>query len=832
MIAAILIIVGIVSGTRLGPYEIIALIGAGGMGEVYRAIDTRLRRDVAIKILPQTLVADPDRIARFEQEARATAALKHPNVVTIHDFGTDTGPYLVTELLEGQTLAETLGRGPVSVRRAVAWSLQVLRGMGAAHARGIIHRDLKPANIFITTDGTVKVLDFGLAKIVTDTASMVDEPTVRISHPGTVAGTIGYMSPEQVRGEPLDASSDIFSFAVVLHEMLAGKPPFLRPSSAETLTAIMRDDPPRLESPPYPPALVATILRCLDKLPAGRFHSAHDLALHLEMIDLGWSGSSPSLGVVELPRWEPPALQQLTYHRGTVLHARFAPDGSIVYGAAWGDHSAEVFISHRGTPETRPLGVNGSIHAVSCNGELAVSIGRRNEVGFLSAGTLARMSIVGGAPRPIATDVNEADWTPDGKQLAVARRSEHGFGIEYPLGHTLYESSAWVSHLRFSPSGDRLAFLEHPFGGDNSGYVKVVDLKGNTERLTDDLYIGWGLAWHPVSGEIWYTAAPVDAGQGRSVGLYAVRPGSRPREVFSSPGGVFIHDIAADGTVLLSREEWRRNIVGHVGGVHRDLTWFDWSFPMRLSGDGQALLFEEQGAASGGRYTFYVRDTQGGPAVRLDAGRGRDLSSDGTRVLALTNETPEGLIIVPTGAGQVQQVAVQGVDHFLGARFFPGEEEILLIGSRAGEGARLWRVSADGGEAHPLSDEGIASWFFFAISPDGAWIAAVPSNQMPMLYPVHQGGAPRRIKGIEAGDFPVHWPDDDHILVCRREEKRTFIFELNLISGERRLMHTLTPPDAAGVQGVFPIHFARDSNTYVFGYRILLSSLFLANGLR
>lgn len=189
-------------------------------------------------------------------------------------------------------------------------------------------------------------------------------------------------------------------------------------------------------------------------------------------------------------------------------------------------------------------------------------------------------------------------------------------------------------------------------------------------------------------------------------------------------------------------------------------------------------------------------------------------------------------MIVPTGVGEVQQVAVQGVDHFLGARFLPGEDEILLIGSRGSEGSRLWRVSANGGEAHPLSEEGIASWLFLAISPDGAWVAAIPSNQIPMLYPVHQGGAPRVIKGIEAGEFPVHWPDEDHILVCRREEKRTFIFELNLTSGERRLMHTLTPPDAAGVQGVFPIHFARDSNTYVFGYRILLSSLFLANGLR
>src|SRR5687767_267776 len=253
--AAILRRVSIPNGTRLGPYEIVRPIGAGGMGEVYRATDTRLRRDVAIKILPQSFVADASRLARFEQEARATAALRHPNVLTIHDFGTDGLPYLVTELLDGETLAEALADGPVSLRRATGWSLQILRAMSAAHLAGIIHRDLKPANIFITKEGTVKVLDFGLAKVLDDREVQRDAPTVAYSAPGMVVGTLGYMSPEQIRGDAVDARSDIFSFAVVLHEMLTGRAPFVRGSSAETMSAILRDDPAPLGSPPHPRVL-------------------------------------------------------------------------------------------------------------------------------------------------------------------------------------------------------------------------------------------------------------------------------------------------------------------------------------------------------------------------------------------------------------------------------------------------------------------------------------------------------------------------------------------------------------------------------------------------
>jgi serine/threonine protein kinase/Tol biopolymer transport system component len=815
-------------GTRLGPYEIVTPIGAGGMGEVYRATDTRLGRDIAIKILPESFRADRSRLARFEQEARATAALRHPNVLTIHDVGTEPVPHLVTELLEGETLADLLARGALSPQRAISLSLQILRGVNAAHAVGIIHRDLKPANIFITRDGTVKVLDFGLAKIDSH-HSLGDEPTLALSAPGIVAGTVGYMSPEQIRGERVDARSDVFSFAIVLYEMLTGRSPFARRSAAETLSALLRDDPPPLE-PPFQPVLAETLRRCLAKTPDSRFHSAHDLAFHLESIDTG--SSSEAIALRTEAGYRPPSVKRVTFHTGSISRARFAPDGSIIYAASWGERAGELFTSFRDVPDSRPLGVTGSIHAVSRNGELAVSLGIRNEVGFVTVGTLARVPVAGGTPRPVASDVYEADWSPDGKQLAIVRRAERGFRIEFPIGRTLYESSGWFSHLRFSPAGDRLAFIEHPFFGDNLGHVRVVDLAGQVTQLSDQLFVAWGLAWHPITNEIWYSGAPITGGHGQTVIVYAVDLAGTKREVFSSLGFPVVHDIAADGTALLSHETAERRITLRADGADRDLSWFDWSFPTGISRDGKMILFEEHGVASGGIYTIYLRDAAGNPAIRLDEARGRDISEDGTQVLALGNESPEKVFLIPTGVGEIRDVPIEGIDRFLTARYLPGEQEILIVGSRGEEGARLWRVNASGGPAQPLSDEGIASWFYVAISPDGESVAAIGTRPRPMVFSVHGNGSPSEVPGTLDGDVPVHWPDADHMLICRREEKRALIFRVDLRTGEQELAHALAPLDPSGVQGVSPMHFSEDGESCVFGYRRFLSTLFVAAGIR
>src|SRR5438445_8985268 len=309
------------SGTKLGPYDIQSPLGAGGMGEVYRARDTRLERDVAIKVLPEALADDADRLRRFEQEARTIAALNHPNILGIHDIGTHDGaPFLVSEFLEGQTLREKLESGPLPVRLAIEYALGIAQGLAAAHEKGIVHRDLKPENVFITRDGRVKVLDFGLAKLAgpEQTHETVVTLTSPATLPGMVMGTVGYMSPEQVRGEATDARSDIFSFGAVLYEMLTGKRAFKRDTSAETMTAILREEPPELNGTAWqgPPALQRILVRCLEKNVERRFQSASDLAFAIDSLSGTSSGSSasPTTRSFEPPKgrgwlpWAAPAL--------------------------------------------------------------------------------------------------------------------------------------------------------------------------------------------------------------------------------------------------------------------------------------------------------------------------------------------------------------------------------------------------------------------------------------------------------------------------------------------------------------------------------------------
>src|ERR1700693_490621 len=381
----------IAPGSRLGPYEVVALIGAGGMGEVYRAKDSRLGRDVAIKVLPASFSADPDRLRRFEQEARAAGILNHPNITAVHDIGTHEGaPYVVSELLEGETLRTALSGGKLSQRKAIDYSLQIAHGLAAAHEKGIVHRDLKPENLFVTRDGRLKILDFGLAKLthVEEGSQATNLPTAAAgTEPGVVLGTLGYMSPEQVRGRSADARSDIFSFGAILYEMLSGQRAFRGDSAADTMSAILKEDPPDLSvtNQSISPGLERIVRHCLEKNPEQRFHSAHDLAFDLEAL----SGvSTPTMpGARVLPgeerrrrRWPalalaavlgaaiaspfvlsagkktayvaPPSFRQLTFSRGEVGGAQFAPDGqTIVYSAAWEGRPFEVFVNRPESPE-------------------------------------------------------------------------------------------------------------------------------------------------------------------------------------------------------------------------------------------------------------------------------------------------------------------------------------------------------------------------------------------------------------------------------------------------------------------------------------------------
>ena len=508
-------------GTQLGPYEVSTRIGAGGMGEVWRARDTRLGRDVAIKILTRTGTSDGDRIRRFEVEMKAVGRLSHPNVLAVYDVGSHEGvPYLVTELLEGETLRDRLDRGPLPVKAVAATAAEVAQGLAAAHAAGVVHRDLKPENVFLARDGRVKLLDFGLAKLVEPAApisfeGLPDAETAeKLTVSGIVVGTVRYMSPEQVRGAPVDHRSDIFAFGAVLFEMLTGRIAFRKPSAIETLSATLAEDPlTYLDDPAVIPEEIEPVLkRCLEKSPADRFQSAADLAFHLkEWADgfarpassrrlafgrrrpLAWLAPGVVAGLVLLGAvglaWRAgrgaggpgvPQYRQLTFRKGLVLSARFSPDGkTVVYGAAWEGQPFRLFSMRTESPESRPMDLPpADVLSVSSKGELAISLGRDYVYGFSARGTLARVPLVGGAPRMILTDVEDADFSPDGEELAVSRVVEGRYRLEFPIEKVLYEAEGWISNVRVSRDGQRVAFVDHPILGDDRGALCVVDRAG------------------------------------------------------------------------------------------------------------------------------------------------------------------------------------------------------------------------------------------------------------------------------------------------------------------------------------------------------------------
>lgn len=381
-------------GETLGPYRLLSKVGEGGMGEVYRARDGRLNRDVAVKILPQDVARDPERLDRFEREARASAALNHPGIIATYDVGQADGiAFVVMEILDGATLRTELTAHPPTQRKAVEWTIQIANALAAAHARGIVHRDIKPENLFVTSDGRIKILDFGIARFTAAEASATDQATVAAgTEAGKVLGTVGYMSPEQVRGEAIDARSDIFALGVVLYEMLAGHRAFAGDTSVETMHAILKADPPEFTGQAVPGALDRIVRRCLEKRPEDRFHSAHDLALALEAVTgsrtqpvSAVSAAAPRRrGLVfavaaatillaaaaavggwwfaHSPGEALPTIRQVTTRRGSISAARYSAAGeSVVYSARFGGAASAPFETRLNSREGRQIGPANSL---------------------------------------------------------------------------------------------------------------------------------------------------------------------------------------------------------------------------------------------------------------------------------------------------------------------------------------------------------------------------------------------------------------------------------------------------------------------------------------
>jgi Tol biopolymer transport system component/predicted Ser/Thr protein kinase len=846
------------AGSRLGPYEIVAPLGAGGMGEVYRAKDTKLGREVAIKVLPAAFAQDPIRRQRFEQEARSASALNHPNILTIHDIAEADGAlYIAMELVDGRTLRELLASGePLSARRLLDLAVQVAEGLAKAHAAGIVHRDLKPENLMVSKDGYVKILDFGLAKL-TETPAAQDQSAMPTAvapptEPGTVMGTVGYMSPEQASGQPLDFRSDQFSLGAIVYEMATGQRAFQRRTGAETLAAIIREEPePLSQAAPKAPAPVRWIVeRLLAKDPEERYASTKDLARDLKSVRDHLSETSASGGIAAAParprrnRWlagigllaagiaigsfalrvlpsrpdSPIRFRQLTFQRGWISSARFANDGqTIFYGAAWDGGPLQIYSTRSDGQQSRSLALpSADVLAVSPAGEMAISLGRHFTVGFESAGTLARVPLEGGAPREILENVVDADWSPDGKELAVARVVEGRYRLEYPIGKVLYQATAWLSHVRVSPDGRLVAFLDHPEVGDSQGVVKVVDGTGRV-RLTG-LSDRVSLAWSPNGDEIW-SSAP----------LQATSLGGKTRTLWSSSGRLDrIVDVARDGRILFLRSATRREIVGvDADGKQRNLTWFEWSYPSDISPDGRTVLFDEQTTLQS---HVFVRKLDGSPAVLLANGKSFAFSPDGRWALMTTQIGAGRLLLVPLGAGE-QRVVLAGEQNIQWGSFMPDGRRAVIAGIEPGHGTRLYLIDLPSGTPKPFTPEGVFHGPGHAVSPDGSRIVAIgPAGKM-QIYPIGPG-QPSDVSGARPGEFPLRWRKDGRGLYVSKPEMPGRVEILDVVTGERRLWKEIVPPDPAGVSQIEPFVVPEDGSAFVYSYRRLLDELDLMTGVR
>jgi len=727
-------------GIKLGFYEILSPLGAGGMGEVYRARDESLGREVAIKVLPKELASDPDRLRRFEQEARAAAALNHPNILAVYGFSTteEHAPYLVTELLQGQTLRERLQQGETPVRKAVEFALQTARGLAAAHDRGIVHRDLKPENLFLTRDGVVKILDFGLAKlIVPEVTSQTSVATASFTEVGVVLGTAGYMSPEQVRGQVVDHRSDIFSLGAILYEMLSGKRAFEGKTAADTMIAILKEEPAELSASgrSLPSALGRIVDRCLEKDPAERFQSARDLAFNLELLSREETASGAAvalparkgrrwliaaLGALALlaaagfgflarglkPRAEnssPAELRRLTDFVGMEEFPALSPDGKSVAFIAdvSGRRQIWVRLLAGGTPlQVTRDDADHQYPRWSPDSSSLIYFSPSQEPD--GEGKIWQISALGGTARPLVSSLSGGDLSHDGKHIAYFHSNQGAIelAVADPDGSNsgkliVLPNEYNYSDLRWSPDDRKLGFQRGRTFDYDVFYVPAEG--GSLQAITQDGNPLEGFAWLPDgSGVIYSSSRGATVLYLRTMNLWSVRIGGKNlRQLTFGETSYISPDLDRHGNIVATRRQ-----------IHFDI----WRYPV----DGSP----EENVRRGAQITH-----QTGTVQTPSAGPG-----DGELVYLSDSGGHGNLWILNLETQQNRQVTFENDPQLaIGVPVWsPDGKHIAYVKrGRTAWNVDLWLMNPDGSDAHKVSEGGgWACW-----SPDSQWLYFSPPNQ-------------------------------------------------------------------------------------------------------
>jgi serine/threonine protein kinase len=862
------------AGTRLGSYEVVGPLGAGAMGAVYRAKDTRLGRSVAIKVISERALLMPGVLQRFEQEARAASAIAHPNIVTVHEIGEVEGaPYIVMELVEGKSLRQLLSSGALPLRTLLSIAVQIAEGLAAAHSRGIVHRDLKPENVMVTPAGVVKILDFGLAGSKTPAGGPTDSTLtspVRMTDPGTILGTVSYMSPEQARGADLDFRTDQFSFGALLYEMATGRVAFKRDSGAETLTAIIREEPVPVRNlaPASPVPLRWIIERCLTKDREHRYDSTQDLARELHalkdhaseigsapatarpeiapkrgVLPKGWAAAVAVLSIIAVSaiglaiKWHAPrplpTFRRLTFQRGHVTGARFAPDGqTVIYSASWEGKPSEIFSTHLSTSGSRPLGISEAwLCGVSDTGEIAFRITKNyDDLTSYFTGTLALVSLSGGTPRRVRKLVTSADITRNGNDLAVVGvdlRTAGQTDLEYPLGKKL--ATGTFLSPRISPDGSLVVAIQDI--GESEGLAIVtVDRQGKRHVLSKGRGLALSPVWSPKGNEVWFSA-----GDAFPQTVLAVNLEGRTRDLLKVPPIVLLEDVSRDGRVLLRHQESHKGIRCRPPNeaADRDLTWLAQSELADLSHDGTLILFTDRGTGPSVTARTYVRKTDGSPATLLGEGYAEALSPDTKWALSRRTDEPTRLHLLPIGPQGTRTLDL-GVEYGGFVGWSSDGDRVYFLGVGEDRSQGLFELALSTGKSRQIGPKKL---FLGLLSPDEKTVVGCEETPERFALFSLNGEPARLIPGWEAGLFPLAWDPDGRSILVTDFRNTGRILRLRLQDGHTEPWKEIHPANTesisvGGHSKISAVAISPATGAYAYSYERVTSELYLVEGLK